>query len=391
MAFNAFFAFVNLKFLPFMYAIIGFGSLIAIHEFGHFFFCKLFGILTPTFSIGFGPELFRKKIGTTDFRLALIPLGGYCEIAGNEEVGQGEQAFAKATGDISFDSKAYWKKLLVMFGGIIFNLLFAYIVWCVIFMVGKPLERNVVLVSSIVKDSAAEKYGLKAGDQISTINGHNLADPNIGMEVQEILMQELMSHPNQEVKLIIERDKKELELPITLGSKPSGNKTIGSLGAGFAIQTSIPKMSFFQAITKGISTTNKWICDIASSVKTLISKRSLEGAGGPVMILSQSFSSAQYGFIPLFIFLALISINLALINLLPIGALDGGQILFVTLETIFRRRIPMNVKIAINLASWVFFIGLALFLTYKDIVTLFGDTLSGFDPRMLLSSFGKIK
>lgn len=379
MVFHAFCAFFNLKFLPLVYALIGFGSLIAIHEFGHFIFCKMFGIHTPTFSIGFGPEIFRKKLWDTDFRLALIPLGGYCEIAGHEEVGQGDQAFAKSTGDISFDSKAYWKKLLVMFGGIMFNLTFAYIVFCGIFMVGKPLEKTTVLVSNITKNSAAEKFDLKAGDILLNINKQDLTDPNMGMKAQEILLQELRGHPNEEVTLVVEREKKEIELKVTLGSKQDGDKTVGSLGAGFAFQVAIPQLPFFEAIKMGISTTNKWIVDIASSVKNLISQRSLEGAGGPVMILSQSFTSAQHGFIPLFIFLALISINLALINLLPIGALDGGQILFVTLETIFRRKIPMNVKIAINLASWLFFITLVIFLTYKDVVALFGDKI-----RMLL-------
>jgi len=375
MALNAFCTFFTLKFLPLIYAIVGFGSLIAIHEFGHFFFCKIFGIHTPTFSIGFGPEIIRKRIGTTDFRLALIPLGGYCEIAGHEEVGQGEQASANATGDISFDSKAYWKKLLVMTGGIMFNLIFAYIVFCGIFMVGKPLEKTIIQVSNIVKDSAAEKYGLKDGDLLVSVNQKNLLDPSISVNVQDTLLNELRSNPNKEITVVVERDNKEIELKVTLGAKPDGDKTIGSLGAGFAFQTAIPKLPFFDAIKMGIATTNKWICTIATSVKTLISRRSLEGAGGPVMILSQSFTSAQSGFMSLFIFLALISINLALMNLIPLGALDGGQILFVTLESIFRRKIPMNVKIAINLASWVFFIGLVIFLTYKDLGTLFGSKI----------------
>jgi regulator of sigma E protease len=168
MSLHALALFFSVKLLPLLYAVIGFGALIAIHECGHFLFCKLFGIHTPTFSIGFGPELYRKQIGKTNFRLAAIPLGGYVEIAGLAEVGQGEQEHAHITGEESFDSKPWWQKFFVLSGGILCNLLFAYIVFSILFMVGSPRQQQAVMVAGIVKESAAELSGLKPGDACCT-------------------------------------------------------------------------------------------------------------------------------------------------------------------------------------------------------------------------------
>ncbi len=114
--------------------IIGLGFIIAFHELGHFLFCKAFNIRVPSFSIGFGPKLFSKKIGGTEFSLSAIPLGGYVEIAGSAEVGQGEQKEAHANDEGSFARKPYYQKLLVMLGGIAFNILFAYVVLSLLFM-----------------------------------------------------------------------------------------------------------------------------------------------------------------------------------------------------------------------------------------------------------------
>lgn len=371
------------------YAIIGFGGLIAIHEGGHFLFCKLFGIYTPTFSIGFGPELFRKQIGSTNFRLALIPLGGYVEMAGNAEVGQGDQQHAQMTGDLSYETKPYWQKLLVSLGGIIFNLLFAYLVFCGLFLCGSS-GKQAVMVVDVVKESAAEKAGLKAGDAILSVKAEKLAATDNGIShmqdlnlvhndslisnAQQQLLGLIQANPHKEIILLLERGSDEISLPVTLGSKLSLDTVIGSLGANFLFP--LPKLPFLQAIKAGFDYTNQNIVLIVESIKRLFCQRSLEGAGGPLMIISMSATSAQHGAIPLLIFLALLSINLALINLLPIGALDGGQLLFITIEAIIRRKLPNILKNTIDIASWILFLGLFAFLTYRDIVYLFGTKLS---------------
>lgn len=375
MSLHALSLFITVKILPLLYAIIGFGALIGIHEFGHFIFCKLFGIHTPTFSIGFGPELFSRKIGRTNFRLALIPLGGYCEIAGSAEVGQGDQAFADARGSDSFADKPYWQKLLVLSGGIIFNLMFAYIVFCSLFLIGSS-EPQAVIIDGIVKESAAEKYGLKQNDGIIQINDKKLLNASGAVEDEaiQILLDEIKVNANKDIQLVVLRDNKTETLTVHLDSKKE-DVNHGSLGIA-GPRTPIQRLPFLQAISRGIEVTNYWIVKTVQSVKNLITQRSLEGAGGPVMIMSMSFASAQRGFLMLFTFLALISINLALLNLLPLGALDGGQILFTTIEAIIGRKLPDNLRNGINIASWILFMGLAVYLTYKDIALLFGDKIT---------------
>lgn len=380
---NALYLCITTKLIPLVYALIGFGALITIHELGHFLFCKIFGIYTPTFSIGFGPEIFRKKIGLTDFRLAIIPLGGYVEIAGLAEVGQGEQEYAYLTDQTSFGDKAYWKKFLVLSGGIIFNLLFAYATFIGLYLVGVHDEQAGVTISALVKDSPAEKCGLKAGDYIVSVNEKSLRgeDEKLLPEAQQMLLSEIQNNPNTEISITILRDNQLTKIDVKTDSRTLGDKTIGMIGAAF--QDPITRLPFFLAVKKGFNITNQWIVNIAQSVKHLIFNRTLEGAGGPLMILTHSFTSAQMGLVPLFIFLAIISINLALMNVLPIGALDGGQLFFVTIEAIIRRRIPDMIKLAINLASWVLFIALALYLTYKDLLAIFGESIGRLIEQLL--------
>ncbi len=386
MVFYDVFFIVTQKIVPLFYAIIGFGSFIAIHEGGHSLFCKIFGIYTPTFSIGFGPELFRKQLGSTNFRLALIPLGGYVEMAGSAEFGQGSQEHANMTGDLSYETKPYWQKLLVSLGGIAFNLLFAYMVFCGLFLSGSS-SKQAVMVVDIVKQSAAENAGLRPGDAIIAVKTPNLATENAIMntldlapndtliaDAQQQLLAAIQANPNKEIIIILERNHEEIALPVTLGAKQSQNTTIGSLGANFLFP--LPKLPFLQALKAGFDYTNQNIVLIIDSIKRLFSQRSLDGAGGPLMIITMSATSAQHGIVPLLIFLALLSINLALINLLPIGALDGGQMLFISIEAIIRRKLPQALKNTIDIGSWVIFLGLFAFLTYRDIIYLFGSKIS---------------
>lgn len=365
------------KMLPIAISVAGLGLLITVHEFGHFFFCKIFGVHTPTFSIGFGPELIRRKIGDTNFRLALIPFGGYCEIAGSAEVGQGEQEFAHDISERSFETKWFWQKFLILTGGILFNLLFAYAVFCSMFMIGTSDNASGITVASIVKDSAAEKYGLKENDKILGINNIKLdfSNQETILEQRQELLSEIRENPDTEVNLIVLRGTENLELKVKLDTKTDELGTeFGVLGAYF--DSPMPRLPFFKAIKTGIEYGNQMIIGLILGIKRLICARSLEGTMGPVMILSQGAAIAKSGLFAFLIFLAMLSISLAVMNLLPIGALDGGQLVFITIEAIIRRKIPEIVKLGINLASWVLIMSLAAFLSFKELKALFGKNIT---------------
>ena len=368
---------ITSKILPLACSIIGFGLLVVVHECGHFLFCKLFGIYTPTFSIGFGPKLIERKIGQTNFCLSAIPFGGYVEIAGLEEVGQGDQAFAQSTGGDAFSSKSYWQKMLVLMGGIIFNLCFAYLVFCGLFMIG---NQQHIQINSIAPQSAAATYGLQAGDEIMSITTQASQSSETVQEQRIVssnhLLKEIQDNPNQEISLRIKRNNEEQTIALTLGSQETNGKTVGLLGASFNQNQPIEKLPFLQAIQRGIKETNTWIVAIAHSMKSIFTRNMLSNAGGPVRILAEGFKMAQSGLAPLFIFLAFMSINLALFNLLPLGITDGGQLFFTTLEFIIRRPVPSIMRNAMNIVSFALFVFLAIFLTYNDVVSLFGAKLA---------------
>lgn len=357
---NAFFIIIGM---------LGVGFLIGFHELGHFLFCKLFNIDTPSFSIGFGPTIFTKKIGRTVFKLSAIPFGGYVEIAGSAEIGQGEQKKAGSLDEFSFASKPFYQKFLVMIGGISFNLLFSYLTFIGLFMTGIPKtsimyqENAIPIIARIQKNSAAAKHGLKPGDKIIAIN--NVYVKN---NVQKIL-KTLAPLADQQATLSIERNGNEKKITMTVGTKKILGKTIGSLGVEFEIKE-LPGLPFLKAIKEGIKTTNRWIYNTVYGITHLFKKREVSNVAGPIMILAMTVKSATEGLSIFFIFLAIISVNLAVLNLVPLPILDGGQILFYGIEAIIQRPLSARLKEYIHLATWLLFLLLFLYLSVQDIVRI---------------------
>jgi regulator of sigma E protease len=310
---------------------VGIGFIIGFHELGHFLFCKLFNISTPSFSIGFGPRLYSKKIGETEFSFSLIPAGGYVEIAGNAEVGQGEQKEAYSTDERSFGPRPWYQKTLVMLGGIGFNILFAYIVLSLVFMIGAPpspllLNTNISnAINAVMPDSAAEKAGLRRDDFIQSIEFPGVGGPIIASDLEDIL-RFIRLLPGQTGTITITRsvapgtdisaddsepaDKKTISLPITIGSKDIGGTRIGSLGIEFQ-RRQMQRQPLLVAIKNGIALTNLHIMGTFSAFKSMFAQRDASGVGGPIMIISATSQAFTKGFDYFLLLLAIISINLA--------------------------------------------------------------------------------
>src|SRR5579872_2721763 len=186
--------------------LLGIGFLIGFHELGHFLFCKLFHVATPTFSIGFGPKIFSKKIGDTEFTLSAIPLGGFVEMAGSAEMGQGEQKLAQSTDQFSFAAKPYYQKLLIMVGGIAFNLSFAYIAFTLLYLTGVP-KTPIMYPSNcsteiewVEPGSPADSINLQPGDIITNINQINVENDTLK------LLETLQGMPEQRADITIKRN-----------------------------------------------------------------------------------------------------------------------------------------------------------------------------------------
>ena len=363
------------KLVPLTYAVIGFGLLVTIHEFGHFIFCKIFNIHTPTFSIGMGPKILERKIGSTNFRLSAIPLGGYVEIAGLAEIGQGEQKFANMNDETSFNKKPYWQKVFVLCGGVMFNLLFAYVIYSTLFFIGIPKKKTFFSVSPNVKQEIQDNYKIEAGDTFISINKQTLYNDAKALlpVIKAELIKPILNGTEDKILVEILRNNQKIELEITPSSdKDLNQKFIESFELkSEEIKGEYEKYPLLKSISMGIQVTNEWIIQMIQGIEYLIKQKSLQGAGGPIMILSKTFETAQKGIIPLLLFLAFISINLAIINILPLGALDGGQLLFTTIEAVIRRDIPEIIKISINIASWILLLSLILYLSYRDLISIF--------------------
>jgi regulator of sigma E protease len=358
------------RLLYFSAAILGIGFLIGFHELGHFLFCKLFGIRTPSFSIGFGPKVFSRKVGDTEFILSAIPLGGFVEIAGAAEMGQGDQKYAESTATDSFAVKPYYQKFFVMMGGIMCNLLFAYCAFIFLSFIGIPKTpllyptNGKTTIAHVEANSAAALANLQPGDTIKSINHIDVLD-NTPRAIQIV-----QSLEKQTVPLIIERNNEVKEVVVTIDTKVIGNNvTTGSLGVSFEI-AEIPGSSFVEAVKRGITLTNRWIMETIKGFASIFKRADLKSAGGPVaiiMMLTKGVTSSLKIFL---ILLAIISINLAILNLIPLPILDGGQLLFYTIEALLGRPLPLKVREYIHIISWIFILGLMIYLSVYDVARM---------------------
>lgn len=341
---------------------LGISFLVAIHELGHFFCCKLFGVHTPSFSLGFGPRLYTKKIGATEFSLSAIPLGGYVEIAGVEEVGQGEQKFSHDRSNSSFANKPYYQKLIILLGGIAVNIAFAWIALALLFTFnGIPAHQafgsKVVTnrIESIVPGSPAEKAGLKAGEWIESPEHDKgtlseFLRTKAGKKVTLLVRNEPSAAPSQV----------EIELDATEGAP--------SLGVKFELQASAP-LPFNQAVSQSGATIYSWITSTFSSLANMFTKRTTQGLGGPIAVIHSITKSADRGFVLFIVALCFISVGIACINLVPLPIFDGGQVLFETITALSGRPLN-NVRAWIHTISWIAVIGLILLLTWRDVARI---------------------
>lgn len=354
--------------------LLGLTFLVTFHEFGHFLFCKLFGIHTPTFSVGFGPKIASKKIGETEFVLASIPLGGYVEIAGVAEVGQGEQKLAHSTDAHSFAQKPYYQKFLVMTGGILFNLIFAYAALLILSLAGTyniivDLNNKTPIIETIQNTSP-----FKINDVITAVDGFAVYGQlpllteknknNRATELNTIGLEQYIKEGKTLKKpfdFTILREGKEQHISVL----PEQAET----DLSFTFKT----ISLGNRFLNGIKQANTMIKETVVGIFNMFKRRSMKGAQGPLGIISTTAQCASRGFSTYLALLVVISISLAMINLLPLPILDGGQILTTTIESIIQRPISLKIKEYIHIATWLILLTFILYISFYDIKRIYLD------------------
>ena len=355
--------------------------LVLVHEFGHFFTAKRFGIRVDEFGFGFPPKIFGKKYGETEYSLNLLPIGGFVKIFGenpDEENMNGPDASR------SFVNKAKWKQAIVLFAGVAMNFLLAWILFSVGFMSGLPTSvgsepagyklSNVNLtVVSVLAKSPAEMAGLKTGDRIVTLDSGKDFILNINPDT---LKSFVLSHGGKEINIgyIRGKDKVFHSASVTPVIKNGDNQP--EIGISMDM-IGTAKLPFFTALREGVLLTWSVTKGTVVGLYTLVID-GIHGKGnllasvtGPVGMVGIVGDAYQFGFAYLLSFAALISINLAIINLLPFPALDGGRLFFLLIEKIKGSRINPKFSNMANMVGFVILILLMLVVTFHDVVKLF--------------------
>ena len=345
---------------PLAFAVV-LGVLVAIHELGHYLAARWRGVHVEAFSIGFGRALFSwtDRRGTV-WKLCWLPLGGYVKLHGQEQpVDATPEARAAWRAGHTFHEKSVASRAIVVAAGPVANFVLAALLFAVLFLVsGRPVTQPVV--GEVVADSAASRAGLVAGDHIDMIDGR----PVLHFEDVQAAVS---SHPGQRLSLQVTRDGKQLALDATPERREGIGRATGVLGIRGG-KVSYEPVSAIEAIPDGIVQTWNVATQTLEGVWQMITaQRGTDDLGGPLRIAQLSGQVAELGFASLISFIAVLSVNLGLINLFPIPVLDGGHLVFYAFEAIRGRPLPPRAVEYGLRAGFALLIGLFVFATWNDL------------------------
>lgn len=339
-------------------------ALIFFHELGHYAAARLMGVYVEVFSIGFGKRVATIKKWGTEWSIALIPLGGYVRMKGQDDLDPSKKSYDPD----SYNSKTPLQKIFILFAGPLANFLLAFVLYFAIALSG-PSELSPV-VGEVVKDSPASKAGLQPKDEILSINGEKVKSWNA--------MAKLIAASNGNLNLEVKRDNYLHQIVLTPELNETQNmygesvkrKMIGISAAGV---THPMELGFFGTFKYAYDQTLFASTVIFTGVKKLIfGEVPADQLGGVISIVKLTSDATEVGWVSLFFFTALISVNLGVLNLLPIPALDGGHIMFNIYEMIFRREVSEKVMVNLTIAGWIILFGLMGLGLYNDISRLAG-------------------
>ncbi len=368
-----------ISFIAFIFSIV---ILVFIHELGHYLAARSVGVKVEKFYIGFnlfGYSLFKKKINGTEYGIGWFPLGGYVKLAGMLD----ESLDTSASDTPKVNQLQYQSplaKIWIMSAGVIMNFLLAIIIFTVMSfnnglpeassdesIIGNVSEDIMNVDGDFIKKTAAYKLGLKPGDKIIQID-------NISINDWTDMSLAIRNKPNEiiNVKWLSENQIKDGAVRTDTITTLINYKiqTIGKLGIGPNIK--IRELSFIEALINGCKMTNDFLFQMIFSLYSLISGQiSLEHLSGPLGIAQVAGNSAKAGLEPLFYLIAILSINLGLVNILPVPGLDGGHIFITLIELVLNRELTLTTKIAIQNFGMLILLSLFVFVMFNDISRLF--------------------
>jgi len=344
------------------------GVLIFVHELGHFILAKLSGVRVLKFSLGFGPKLIGKKIGETEYLISMLPLGGYVKPLGESP----DEEIAEADKPYSLNSQSVPKRFAILAAGSVFNLIFAFLLFSGIYMVGMPMLTP--RIGSVIDDSPAMRAGLQVGDLVQSVDGSTV-------ELWDELSQLIEKSQGRTLVLNVRRGEAVVTvsvLPQTtaaknlLGENVQAYK-IGITPGGGEEGQIVKRYTPLVALWKGLEDTGKWskltLLGMGVLIKSPIERR--KDIGGPLLIGKLAGDFAQAGLLSFLLLMAMISVNLGVLNLLPVPILDGGHLFFLVIEAV--KGSPVSVKMTeiAQQIGLVLLLSLMAFVFYNDITRMF--------------------
>ena len=371
--------------ITFVAAVLIFGAVIAIHEFGHFSAAKLSGIQVNEYSIGMGPALFKKIVGGTQYTLRLLPIGGYVAMEGEgspeSDAAQRERDAADEDGEeeeedqleswnpippdkrtgMPFPEAAIWKRAIVMAAGPLMNFVLGFVVLLgLIALRSDPIASRVIY--SIADGALCGQTGLQAGDEIVAVNGRRCFIAND-------ILYELVRTQNTQADFTVRRDGKLVQLPGVRFDSYTDENGNARMNIGFTVYAleKTPANVLKETVNSELYYGR---IIFTSLVDLLRGRESINNLSGPVGIVSAIGQAASYGLTDLLELLVLITVNLGVLNLLPIPALDGGRLVFLAVEAVIRRPVSQRLQESLTLATFILLFGLMIFATYNDVLRL---------------------
>jgi regulator of sigma E protease len=345
------------------------GLLIFVHELGHFIFAKLFKVKVLKFSLGFGPKLIGKTYGETEYLISAFPLGGYVKMFG-ENPDEQEVAIEDQRG--SFAHKSVWQRFFIVLAGPIFNLLFTLVLFCGLFMaIGVPDSKDTTTIGQVGVKTPAAEAGLMAQDIIEQINGRAMTG----------WLDILNTVKDSEGKVLAVQVKRGTErINVTVAPAIDSVKNVFGevvekrymIGVAKAEALVYEKVGMLKAIGAAYDQTWMYISlTVMSFVKLIQRVVPMSELGGPILIAQLAGQQMAAGWVNLVFFMGLLSVNLGILNLLPVPVLDGGHLVFLGVEAVRRKPLSERVQVVAQQVGMALLGSLMLFVFYNDLVRIF--------------------
>lgn len=337
--------------LPYVIAVLLFLVLIVIHEFGHFIAAKLMGVRVNEFALGMGPKLIKWGKRETKYSINLLPIGGYCAMEGEDESSGDERAFC---------NKKPWRRFLIVVMGAVFNLILGLILVAITLI---PQERfTTTTVAEFREDAVSVQHGLQAGDEIIEVDGRTIF-------TTYDLSYAFSNVDDGAIDITVIRNGEEVELKnVKFASEEI--EGMNYLTVDFAVFGE--EKTFTSFISHTFDTAISYCAVVYRSLIDLITGRyGISAMSGPVGVTAAIGSIAKQSLMSLIPIMALITINLGLFNLLPLPALDGGRLIFIVYEMLFRKPIPQKYEAVVHAVGMILLLTFMALITFKDIYVLF--------------------